>query len=41
MMPMMNMYDTIRANLHFDEFTVGELLLVEYKCPIEQDAAGV
>ncbi len=38
---MMNMYDTIRANLHFNKFAVGELLFVEYKCPIEQDAAGV
>jgi len=35
------MYDTIRANLHFNKFTVGELLFVEYKCPIEQEAAGV
>jgi AraC-like DNA-binding protein len=37
----MNMYDEIRANLHFNKFTVGELLFVEYKCPIEQDAAGL
>ena len=41
MIPMMNMYDTIRANLHFNKFAVGELLFVEYKCPIEQEAAGV
>ena len=41
MTPMMNMYDTIRANLHFNKFAVGELLFVEYKCPIEQDAAGL
>ena len=41
MTPMMNMYDTIRANLHFNKFSVGELLFVEYKCPIEQEAAGV
>ena len=38
---MMNMYDEIRANLHFNKFVVGELLFVEYKCPIAQDAAGV
>ena len=38
---MMNTYDTIRANLHFNKFEVGELLFVEYKCPIEQEAAGV
>jgi hypothetical protein len=38
---MMNMYAEIRANLHFNKFVVGELLFVEYKCPIEQEAAGV
>ena len=41
MPPMMNMYDTTRANLHFNKFAVGELLFIEYKCPIEQEAAGV
>ena len=39
--PMMNMYDEIRANLHSNKFVVGELLFVEYKCPIEQEEAGV
>ncbi|HWH78016.1 MAG TPA: AraC family transcriptional regulator [Candidatus Binatus sp.] len=38
---MMNMYESLRENLHFNKFEVGELLFVEYKCPIEQDAAGV
>jgi AraC family transcriptional regulator, exoenzyme S synthesis regulatory protein ExsA len=41
MIPMLNTYETIRDNLHFNKFTVGELLFVEYKCPIEQDVAGV
>ena len=41
MSPLMNMYEEIRANLHFNKFTVGELLFVEYKCPIEQEKAGV
>jgi AraC-like DNA-binding protein len=41
MFPMLNTYDTIRASLHFNKFTVGDLLFVEYKCPIEQDAVGV
>jgi AraC-like DNA-binding protein len=41
MIPMMNMYETIRDNLHFNKFSVGELLFVEYKCPIEEDVAGV
>jgi AraC-like DNA-binding protein len=35
------MYDEIRGNLHFNKFTVGELLFVEYKCPLEQETAGV
>jgi AraC family transcriptional regulator, exoenzyme S synthesis regulatory protein ExsA len=38
---MMNMYEFVRGNLHFNKFAVGELLFVEYKCPIEQEAAGV
>ena len=41
MIPMINTYDTIRTSLHFNKFVVGELLFVEYKCPIEQEAAGV
>jgi AraC-like DNA-binding protein len=41
MIPMINMYETIRDNLHYNKFSVGELLFVEYKCPIEQDVAGV
>jgi AraC family transcriptional regulator, exoenzyme S synthesis regulatory protein ExsA len=41
MIPMLNTYETIRDNLHFNKFTVGELLFVEYKCPIEPDVAGV
>jgi len=41
MIPMINMYETIRDDLHFNKFSVGELLFVEYKCPIDQDVAGV
>jgi AraC family transcriptional regulator, exoenzyme S synthesis regulatory protein ExsA len=41
MIPMMNTYDTIRGSLHFNKFEVGDLLFVEYKCPIEQEIAGV
>jgi len=41
MIPMMNMYETIRDNLHFNKFSVGEMLFVEYKCPIEQEAVGL
>ena len=38
MTTLMNRYDEIRANLHFNKFVVGELLFVEYKCPIEPEA---
>jgi len=41
MSPMINTYEMIRADLHFNKFAVGELLFVEYKCPIEQEVAGV
>jgi AraC-like DNA-binding protein len=40
-MTLPNMYEEIRANLHFNKFTVGELLFVEYTCPIDQESAGV
>jgi hypothetical protein len=33
--PLMNIYDTIRPNLHFNKFAMGEPLFVEYKRPIE------
>ena len=38
---MLNMYESVRDNLHFNKFAVGELLFVEYKCPIEQESVGV
>lgn len=41
MTPLINMYEIIRSNLHFNKFTVGELLFVEHTCPIEQESAGV
>lgn len=41
MNPMLNTYETIRDGLHFNKFVVGDELFVEYKCPIDQDAAGV
>jgi hypothetical protein len=37
---MINMYEEIRGSLHFNEFDVGEMLLVEYSCPIEDESAG-
>ncbi len=38
---MMNMYDEIRGSLHFDKFEFGEMLFVEYTCPIEDESAGI
>lgn len=38
---MLNMYEEIRASLHFNKFEIGEMLLVEYKCPIEDESAGI
>lgn len=38
---MINMYDEIRGSLHFDKFEFGEMLFVEYTCPIEDESAGI
>jgi len=38
---MINMYEEIRGSLHFDRFDIGEMLLVEYTCPIEDESAGI
>ena len=38
---MLNMYDEIRSSLHFDKFEFGEMLFVEYTCPIKDDSAGI
>jgi len=39
MTALMNMYDAIRANLHFNKFAVGAAFR-RVQMPIEQDAAG-
>jgi AraC-like DNA-binding protein len=38
---MLNMYEEIRASLHFNKFEIGEMLFVEYKCPFEDESAGI
>jgi AraC family transcriptional regulator, exoenzyme S synthesis regulatory protein ExsA len=38
---MQNLYDRIRSDLHFNKFEVGELLFVEYSCPLENKAEGI
>ena len=38
---MINVYETIRSDLHFNKFQVGDLLFVEYKCPLPEAAVGI
>lgn len=38
---MLNMYDEIRASLHYNKFEIGEMLIAEYKCPIEDESLGI
>lgn len=38
---MLNVYETIRSGLHYNKFEAGELLFVEYTCPIEDDRLGI
>ena len=38
---MLNVYETVRSSLHFNKFEVGDLLFVEYACPIEEKSLGI
>jgi AraC-like DNA-binding protein len=38
---MINMYEEIRSSLQFARFEIGEMLFVEYTCPIEDESAGI
>ncbi len=38
---MINMYDEISSNLSFNKFEIGDMLFVEYKCPFEDESAGI
>ncbi len=38
---MLNVYKLIQTGLHYNKFEVGELLFVEYTCPIEDESLGV
>lgn len=38
---MLNVYETIQSGLHYNKFEVGNLLFVEYKCPIEDEEFGI
>lgn len=38
---MQNIYETIRSSLQFNKFEAGELLFVEYSCPLEDESTPV
>jgi AraC-like DNA-binding protein len=38
---MQNLYDIIRSSLFFNKFEVGELIFVEYTCPLEDESAAI
>lgn len=38
---MQNLYDRIRSDLQFNKFEVGDLVFVEYSCPLENKAEGI
>jgi AraC-like DNA-binding protein len=38
---MLNNYEWIKNGLHFKKFEVGELIVVEYKCPLEVDSVAI
>jgi AraC-like DNA-binding protein len=41
MIPIDNLYETLRSALHYNRFEIGKLLFVEYTCPIRDDYACV
>lgn len=40
-MPMLNLYQDVRSNPHFNKLEIGDLLFVEYTCPIEEPRVGI
>lgn len=38
---MLNLYQNIRTNPHFNKFEIGNLLFVEYTCPLEEKFVGI
>ena len=37
---MQNLYDIIRSSMFFNKFEVGELIFVEYTCPLEDESSA-
>jgi len=40
-MPSVNMYQEIRASLHFSKFEFGDMLFAEFTCPFEDPTVGI
>jgi len=40
-MGMINLYEDIRSNLHYNKFVIGDILFAEYSCPLEQNRVGI
>lgn len=38
---MLNIYELARSSLYFNKFEIGDLLFVEYTCPIKEESLGV
>lgn len=38
---MINLYEDIKTEKHYNKFEIGELLFAEYKCPLEEKFVGI
>jgi len=38
---MINIYETVRSSLFFNKFEVGDIIFVEYSCPIEDESTVI
>jgi AraC-like DNA-binding protein len=38
---MINLYEDIKSNKHYNKFEIGGLLFAEYKCPLEEKFVGI
>lgn len=38
---MLNLYENIRTEKHYNKFQIGEMLFAEYTCPIEEESVGI
>ncbi len=38
---MLNLYENIRTEKHYNKFQIGEMLFAEYTCPIEEESVSI